>query len=179
MSVNVSARPLREPAVADDIQRLVGDCGLDPRLLALEVTESVLVQDVEAMAAKLRDLTAHGIRVAVDDFGTGYSSLSYLHRFPVHLLKIDKSFVKQLDGGLEDSALARAVVRLGQTLHLETVAEGIETAAQADALRDLGCTFGQGYHVAKPLEAGEVEELLEAGGVVSEPARGAGARSPR
>jgi EAL domain-containing protein (putative c-di-GMP-specific phosphodiesterase class I) len=109
----------------------------------------------------------------------GYSSLSYLHRFPVHLLKIDKSFVKQLDDGLEDSALARAVVRLGQTLHLETVAEGIETAAQADALRDLGCTFGQGYHFAKPLEAGEVEELLEAGGVVSEPARGAGARSPR
>jgi diguanylate cyclase len=117
--------------------------------------------------------------VAVDDFGTGYSSISYLHRFPVHLLKIDKSFVKQLDGGLEDSALARVVVRLGQTLHLETVAEGIETAAQADALRDLGCTFGQGYHFAKPLEAGEVGELLEAGGVVSEPARGAGARSPR
>jgi diguanylate cyclase (GGDEF)-like protein/PAS domain S-box-containing protein len=165
MSVNVSARQLQEPEVADDIKRVVDECGLDPRLLVLEITESVLVQDVEAMAAKLRALTAYGLRVAVDDFGTGYSSLSYLHRFPVHLLKIDKSFTDRVDGGFEDAALARAIVRLGQALHLETVAEGVETASQLAALRELGCTFGQGYYFAKPLETGEVEDLLEGGGV--------------
>jgi diguanylate cyclase (GGDEF)-like protein/PAS domain S-box-containing protein len=165
MSVNVSARQLHEPEVADDIKRVVDECGLDPRLLVLEITESVLVQDVEAMAAKLRALTACGLRVAVDDFGTGYSSLSYLHRFPVHLLKIDKSFTDRVDGGFDDAALARAIVRLGQALHLETVAEGVETASQLAALRELGCTFGQGYHFAKPLEVDEVEDLLEGGGV--------------
>jgi len=168
MSVNVSARQLQEPEVADDIKRVVDECGLDPRLLVLEITESVLVQDVEAMAAKLRALTACGLRVAVDDFGTGYSSLSYLHRFPVHLLKIDKSFTDRVDGSFDDAALARAIVRLGQALHLETVAEGVETASQLAALRELGCTFGQGYHFAKPLDAGEVEELLEAGGVYAD-----------
>ena len=165
MSVNVSARQLQEPEVVDDIKRVVDECGLDPRLLVLEITESVLVRDVEAMAAKLRALTACGLRVAVDDFGTGYSSLSYLHRFPVHLLKIDKSFTERVDGNFEDAALARAIMRLGQALNLETVAEGVETASQLAALRELGCTFGQGYHFAKPLEAGDVEELLEAGGV--------------
>jgi diguanylate cyclase (GGDEF)-like protein/PAS domain S-box-containing protein len=165
MSVNVSARQLQEPEVAEDIRRVVADSGLDPRLLVLEITESVLVQDVEAMAAKLRALTAYGLRVAVDDFGTGYSSLSYLHRFPVHLLKIDKSFTDRVDQGFDEAALARAIVRLGQALHLDTVAEGVETASQLAALRELGCTFGQGYHFAEPLEPDAVEELLEAGGV--------------
>jgi EAL domain-containing protein (putative c-di-GMP-specific phosphodiesterase class I) len=117
------------------------------------------------MAAKLRALTAYGLRVAVDDFGTGYSSLSYLHRFPVHLLKIDKSFTDRVDQGFDEAALARAIVRLGQALHLDTVAEGVETASQLAALRELGCTFGQGYHFAEPLEPDAVEELLEAGGV--------------
>jgi diguanylate cyclase (GGDEF)-like protein/PAS domain S-box-containing protein len=168
MSVNVSARQLQEPEVADDIKRVVDESGMDPRLLVLEITESVLVQDVEAMAAKLRTLTACGLRVAVDDFGTGYSSLSYLHRFPVHLLKIDKSFIDRVDGSFDDAALARAIVRLGQALHLETVAEGVETASQLAALRELGCTYGQGYHFARPLEAGGVEELLEAGGVYAD-----------
>jgi diguanylate cyclase (GGDEF)-like protein/PAS domain S-box-containing protein len=165
MSVNVSARQLQEPEVAEDIRRVVADSGLDPRLLVLEITESVLIQDVEAMAAKLRVLTAYGLRVAVDDFGTGYSSLSYLHRFPVHLLKIDKSFTDRVDQGFDEAALARAIVRLGQALHLETVAEGVETASQLAALRELGCTFGQGYYFAQPLEVGAVEALLQAGGV--------------
>ena len=168
MSVNVSARQLQEPDVAEDLKRVVDECGMDPRLLVLEITETVLVQDVEAMAAKLRALTACGLRVAVDDFGTGYSSLSYLHRFPVHLLKIDKSFIDRVDGSFDDAALARAIVRLGQALHLETVAEGVETASQLAALRELGCTFGQGYHFAKPLDAGGIEELLEAGGVYAD-----------
>jgi EAL domain-containing protein (putative c-di-GMP-specific phosphodiesterase class I) len=168
MSVNVSARQLQEPDVAEDIKRVVDECGMDPRLLVLEITETVLVKDVEAMAAKLRALTACGLRVAVDDFGTGYSSLSYLHRFPVHLLKIDKSFIDRVDGSFDDAALARAIVRLGQALHLETVAEGVETASQLAALRELGCTFGQGYHFAKPLDAAGVEELLEAGGVYAD-----------
>jgi diguanylate cyclase (GGDEF)-like protein/PAS domain S-box-containing protein len=168
MSVNVSARQLQEPDVAEDLKRVVDECGMDPRLLVLEITETVLVQDVEAMAAKLRALTACGLRVAVDDFGTGYSSLSYLHRFPVHLLKIDKSFTERVDGSFDDAALARAIVRLGQTLHLETVAEGVETVSQLAALRELGCTFGQGYHFAKPLDAAGVEALLEAGGVYAD-----------
>jgi diguanylate cyclase (GGDEF)-like protein/PAS domain S-box-containing protein len=168
MSVNVSARQLQEPDVAEDIKRVVDECGMDPRLLVLEITETVLVKDVEAMAAKLRALTACGLRVAVDDFGTGYSSLSYLHRFPVHLLKIDKSFTDRVDGSVDDAALARAIVRLGQALHLETVAEGVETASQLAALRELGCTFGQGYHFAKPMDAGGIEGLLEAGGVYAD-----------
>ncbi|BCY10064.1 bifunctional diguanylate cyclase/phosphodiesterase [Actinoplanes sp. L3-i22] len=150
MSVNLSPRQLREPAIVHDILAVLDRVGADPRRLVLEVTESALVDDTGGIAA-LRVLREHGIRIAIDDFGTGYSSLQYLTRLPVDILKIDRSFVAELDDTPEGSAVAGAIVRLSQVLHLATVAEGVETEPQAAELRALGCDIGQGYLYAKPL----------------------------
>ncbi|WP_436531712.1 putative bifunctional diguanylate cyclase/phosphodiesterase [Actinoplanes sp. HUAS TT8] len=150
VSVNLSPRQLREPTIVHDILAVLDRVGTDPRRLVLEVTESALVDDTSGIAA-LRALRDHGIRIAIDDFGTGYSSLQYLTRLPVDILKIDRSFVAEFDNTPEGSAVAEAIVRLSQVLHLATVAEGIETEDQAAELRALGCDIGQGYLYAKPL----------------------------
>ena len=133
---------------------------LSPRQLTLEITESVLVTDIETMSARLRELKGLGVLLAIDDFGTGYSSLSYLRRFPIDMLKIDKAFVDGIGWGREDTALAHAIVKLSHTLQLHTVAEGIEHAEQAAHLATLGCQDGQGYHFARPLPAAAMTELL-------------------
>jgi EAL domain-containing protein (putative c-di-GMP-specific phosphodiesterase class I) len=132
------------------------ETGLDPGSLVLEITETVLMQDTEATIERLRALRALGVRLAVDDFGTGYSSLRYLNRFPVDVLKMAKPFVDGLGAGAEHSALARAIVDLGANLGMHIVAEGIERPEQLDALRALGCGYGQGYHFSRPLAAGEL-----------------------
>ena len=133
---------------------------LSPRQLTLEITESVLVTDIETMSARLRELKGLGVLLAIDDFGTGYSSLSYLRRFPIDMLKIDKAFVDGIGRGREDTALAHAIVKLSHTLQLHTAAEGIEHAEQATHLATLGCQDGQGYHFARPLPAAAMTELL-------------------
>jgi diguanylate cyclase (GGDEF)-like protein len=150
ISVNLSPRQLREPTIVHDILAVLDRVGVDPRRLVLEVTESALVDETSGIAA-LRALRAHGIRIAIDDFGTGYSSLQYLTRLPVDILKIDRSFVAELNGTPEGSAVPDAVIRLSQILHLTTVAEGIETEQQATEVRALGCDTGQGYVFARPL----------------------------
>lgn len=160
MSVNLSARQLQRPDFVDDVAELLRDTGLDPSLLVLEITESVLMRDAEESVERLRGLNDLGVRLAIDDFGIGYSSLSYLKRFPVDILKIDKSFVDGLTQGAEESALARAIVQIGRSLRLRTVAEGIERADQLVRLREIGCDFGQGYYVSAPVPAYEISKML-------------------
>ncbi|GAA2521411.1 putative bifunctional diguanylate cyclase/phosphodiesterase [Winogradskya humida] len=159
LSVNLSPRQLIQPDLVDQIRARVAATGLNPRDLVLELTESALVHGTDAVAV-LEDIRSLGIRIAVDDFGTGYSSLRYLTRLPVDILKLDRCFVAELNGEPEGSAVAEAVLRLARALHMVTVAEGIETAAQANELTLLGYDAGQGYHYSRPLPADAMESLL-------------------
>jgi predicted signal transduction protein with EAL and GGDEF domain len=145
VAVNVSGRHLQQGNLVADVRRALEVSGLDPGDLVIELTESTIMQNTEVNLERFRELKALGVRLAIDDFGMGYSSLSYLHRFPIDILKIDRAFVSRLteqDGGPE---LARAVVMLGATLGLETVAEGIENEDQVATLLGLGCVAGQGF----------------------------------
>jgi diguanylate cyclase (GGDEF)-like protein len=160
MAVNISARQLVGGTLLRDVAEALSESRITPSSLVLEVTETALVTDPEAVAERLAELRALGVRLALDDFGTGYSSLSYLHQFDVDVLKIDRSFVSLLDGPPEDAAIVHGLVQLGRTLRLEVVAEGVETAAQRDRLRAEHCHFAQGYWFAEPLEAEEAESLL-------------------
>jgi diguanylate cyclase (GGDEF)-like protein len=160
ISVNVSARQLQNANIVGDVKDALSKSGLRPELLVLEVTESVLMVDPERVAAKLTELRDLGVGIAIDDFGTGCSSLGYLKRLPVDTLKIDKSFLDGLEEGPENSALARAVIKLGATLSLDTVAEGIETPGELELLIDLGCNYGQGYLFSRPLDEESIEQFL-------------------
>jgi EAL domain-containing protein (putative c-di-GMP-specific phosphodiesterase class I) len=162
VSVNVSPRQLRDPRIVDDVARALRATALSPGCLTLEITEGAMMQDTDVALVHLTALKALGVRLAVDDFGTGYSSLSYLQRFPIDVLKIDRSFVLGINRGAEESALARAIVRLAQTLHLVAVAEGVENEAQATLLRKLGCQLAQGYLFASPGPASDISDILAA-----------------
>jgi diguanylate cyclase (GGDEF)-like protein/PAS domain S-box-containing protein len=152
MSVNLSLKQIQHSDIVADVRDALEESGLAPERLTLEITESVLMDDTELAVSRLRDLKALGVTLALDDFGTGYSSLSYLSRFPVDILKMDRSFLRE--GSTPGSnSLANAVVVLGATLALEVVAEGIEELEQADTLRALGCDLGQGFLFARPLDA--------------------------
>ena len=160
MSVNVSGRQIHQPGFVEEVRGILAATGLQPARLTLELTESVLMQDVGATTVTLTALKALGVRLAIDDFGTGYSSLSYLRRFPIDELKIDRSFVATIEDGAEQSALVRSILKLGETMHLQTVAEGIEEAGQLAELQHLGAGFGQGYLFARPLEPDAVVALV-------------------
>jgi diguanylate cyclase (GGDEF)-like protein len=160
LSINLSGRQLQHPEVVSDVADALRGSGLPPSSLVLEMTESVLMDDNEKVLTILRKLKELGVRLAIDDFGTGYSSLSYLHRFPVDILKIDRSFVERLSRMSDDAELARTVVRLGQSLQLVTVAEGVEDHAQFLALRRMGCDIGQGFYFGRPMEPEQLERLL-------------------
>jgi EAL domain-containing protein (putative c-di-GMP-specific phosphodiesterase class I) len=162
MSVNLSARQFQQADLVGTIRRTLAETALDPSSLVLELTESLLMHDTDASTAKLHELKALGVRLAIDDFGTGYSSLSYLRQFPVDVLKIDKSFIDSLHVNGEESALAQAIVKLGHTLRLKTVAEGVEAAGQLDTLRAIDCHLGQGFFFARPLDPAGAEALLSA-----------------
>jgi EAL domain-containing protein (putative c-di-GMP-specific phosphodiesterase class I) len=160
MAVNVSARQLVGGTLVRDVAEALCASGLAPSSLVLEVTETALVTDPDAVAERLAELRALGVRLALDDFGTGYSSLSYLRQFDVDVLKIDRSFVTLLDGSPDDAAIVHGLVQLGRTLRLEVVAEGVETLQQRDRLRAEHCDLAQGYLFAAPLEADQAELLL-------------------
>ena len=138
------------------------DNGVAAGQLVVEITESVLIEDVDAAMAQMRELKALGVRLSIDDFGTGYSSLSYLKQFPVDELKIDRSFVRDLPGGHADVAIVRTVVELGQSLSMSVIAEGVETEAQRECLARLGCTQYQGYLFSKPVPEEDFLRLLAA-----------------
>jgi diguanylate cyclase (GGDEF)-like protein len=160
VSVNLSARQLQRTDLPEFVAATLARTGLDPGCLVIEITESLLLQDTAATMDRLRRLKALRVRVAIDDFGTGYSSLAYLRQFPVDIIKIDKSFVCGAGDGPDASVLARAIVQLGRTLRLSTIAEGIETAAQLAELSGAGCEFGQGFYFAEPVPAEELMTLL-------------------
>jgi len=164
MSVNVSVRQFQHPDLVGDVAEALQRSGLDASLLTVEITESLFAQDTEETVRKIRLLKDLGVRLALDDFGTGYSSLSYLRRFPIDTLKIDKSFIDGVTTSAEGHAVVAAITQLGQSLHLEVVAEGLETAEQVEALASLECPLGQGYHFSRPLVAGDAVKLLLTGG---------------
>ena len=160
VSVNVSARQFRERDLVSRVVSALKDSGLEAKYLELELTESLIMQDLELAVATMKELQGLGVQLSIDDFGTGYSSLSALKTFPVSRLKIDKSFIDGLLADENDQAVAGAVISLGQTLNLRVIAEGVETEAQAAFLRGLNCDEMQGYLFSKPLPAPEIEELL-------------------
>ncbi len=157
VGVNVSAVQLSRSDICADVQKALSLSEIDPGCLVIELTESVLMQNSEDVLATLIQLKKLGVRIAIDDFGTGYSSLSYLHRFPIDILKIDRSFVEQLGSIDEGTGLARAIITLGGTLGLEVVAEGIELEQQQRELIELGCVAGQGYYYSRPALLHELE----------------------
>ncbi len=160
VAVNISGRQLQEPTFVDDVERALGFTSCPARFLTLEITETVIMQRTDITLASLQRLKALGVRLAIDDFGTGYSSLSYLQRFPVDVLKIDRTFIEGVASGGSDAALARTIITLGATLGLSTVAEGVEDVAQCEQLQALGCQLGQGYLFARPLDAGAATAWL-------------------
>jgi diguanylate cyclase (GGDEF)-like protein/PAS domain S-box-containing protein len=160
LNVNLAPHQLDRSTLVSEVEDTLRRTGFDPRDLIMEVTESTLVHDQPAIA-QLEALNRLGVRIALDDFGTGYSSLRYLTRLPIDLLKLDRHFVAELNGTREGSAVAESVIRLGHSLHLEVVAEGIESQAQANELTLLGFRTGQGFHYSPPLSPAEVDDLLE------------------
>jgi diguanylate cyclase (GGDEF)-like protein len=179
LTVNLSGRQLDHAGLVADVETALVASGVPAGGLILEITESVFVHDDRVILDRLRALKALGVQLAIDDFGTGYSSLSYLQRFPVDILKIDKSFTERLGAGSEESPLSRAVVALGNTMSIRTIAEGIETPAQWDRLRDLGCELGQGFLISRPVGKAQLVALLSGsatlgmpGSIAAEPTAG-------
>jgi EAL domain-containing protein (putative c-di-GMP-specific phosphodiesterase class I) len=160
VTVNLSARHIRDHRVVEHVVDALKRSHLAPAALVLELTETALLEDLDRTRVTLAALKALGIRLAVDDFGTGYSSLSYLSSFPLDVIKIDKSFVDQLTLTATGEAMVRAVVDLGRALGLQAVAEGIEHGDQVLALERLGCDLAQGYLFAKPMPAAEMAKAL-------------------
>ena len=160
LTVNLSPRQVSEPTLVQEVAAALGESGLPPGSLVLEITESVLMGDTETTTGKLGRLQGLGVRLAIDDFGTGYSSLEYLKRLPIDMIKVAKPFVDDVTRGREQSDLAEAIIRLGDTFGLETVAEGIEHPEQALLLRELGCPLGQGFFFSVPLRVAEAEAAL-------------------
>jgi PAS domain S-box-containing protein len=156
VSINLSTKQFAEPALFDDITRMLAGSGLDPNALSLEVTETALVEDLDQAVDLLERLAALGIGVAIDDFGTGWASLTYLKEFPVHALKIDETFVAGVDHNPQDTAIVRSIISLARELEMLVVAEGVETLAQHSALQALGCAVGQGFLYSKPVPAAGV-----------------------
>jgi len=160
VSVNLSGRQLALTDLPATVAAALMGAGADPKGLDLEITETVLLDDVDAATRTLNGLKKIGVNLSMDDFGTGYSSLTYLCQFPIDVVKVDRSFVSRMGAGSRDASIVSIVVGLAQTLHLDVVAEGVETKEQLDTLASLGCGYAQGYYFAKALPAGEAEKLL-------------------
>jgi Amt family ammonium transporter len=163
ISVNLSVVQLAKPGLADTVQAALHASGLDPACLALEVTETAMLREPEAIAEVLRRLKALGVRLVLDDFGTGYSSLSYLPQLPFDALKVDRSFVDGLGTEAHDTAITEAIVAMSRALSLDVVAEGVENEHQAEELLRLDCLLAQGFHFSRAVPASEVSAMLRDG----------------
>ena len=161
MNVNLSAKQFTKPNLTSEIENILKQANLNNHNLKIEITESILIEKTSLAAQILGELSERNIQTCIDDFGTGYSSLSYLHRFPIHTLKIDQSFINRLDHNLEDGEIVKAIIVLGINLGLNVVAEGVETAEQLERLKNYNCQAGQGYYLFKPLEAEAIATLLK------------------
>ena len=160
MSVNLSVRQFSCPTLITDINQVFAKTGVDPTCLKLEITESAIMDNPKTAIAITQELRAQGLQISIDDFGTGYSSLGYLHRFPVDVLKIDRSFVNQIQADHPETAIVDIILALSRTLKISTIAEGIETPYQLAELKRLGCSYGQGYLFSRPLPATEIVAQL-------------------
>jgi EAL domain-containing protein (putative c-di-GMP-specific phosphodiesterase class I) len=160
ISVNVSAHQFRHPDFVMNVLTTLENTGANPTLLKLELTESILVEDVEATIAKMNALKEHGIGFSLDDFGTGYSSLAYLKRMPLEQLKIDRSFIKDMLVSSNDASIVRIILALGRAIGTVVIAEGVETAEQYQVLRREGCDGFQGYYFSRPIPVSELQEIL-------------------
>ena len=161
LAINVSAVQLRQSNYVHSVLEIIHRHGIDPRMLELEVTESVCAEDVEAMSTLLRTLKDHGLSVSIDDFGTGYSSMRYLRHFPIDTIKIDQEFVRGLPADSFNKAITGAILAMAHTMQCSVVAEGVETEAQLNLLREMGCGKIQGYHIARPMAIPEFEHWAE------------------
>jgi EAL domain-containing protein (putative c-di-GMP-specific phosphodiesterase class I) len=160
VSVNLSARQCAQPDLVDQLAQVLRETGLDAHQLKLEMTESLVMQNVETASAMLKEMKALGVLLGIDDFGTGYSSLSYLSRFPIDTLKVDSSFVSRIGEDKENLEIVRTIITLAHNLRMDVIAEGVETAEQLSQLRDLGCEYGQGYYFSRPVSAEEANHLI-------------------
>jgi diguanylate cyclase len=160
VSVNLSARQHRDPNVVDMVERILTETRTDPAVLCLEINESALVNDAESAPPTLDALKRLGVKLSIDEFGTGHSSLGTLKRFPLDMVKVDRSFVSGLGSDTEDAAIVTAIINLAHSLGLQTVADGVETKEQVDELRALGCDIGQGFYFARPRPSDAIAELL-------------------
>ena len=151
------------------MSRILQQAGVAPQLLELELTEGVAMTDAAGAIAIMDDLHRRGVRMSIDDFGTGYSSLAYLKRFQVYKLKIDQTFVRDITEDLDDRAIVGAIIRMADSLGMQTIAEGVETRGQLDFLRERGCTEAQGYLFSRPLPAAEFEAFLRKGPLQTQP----------
>jgi EAL domain-containing protein (putative c-di-GMP-specific phosphodiesterase class I) len=162
VAVNLSARQINDPDLVRSVQHVLEDYEWPAANLTLELTESILIDDAEATLEVLNELKALGVKLAIDDFGTGFSSLSYLHRFPVDIVKVDRTFVKDVQVTGDGSPVAAAVMHMSRALGLRTAAEGVEEPEQLDGLRALGCDLAQGFLFARPIPSEELEVMLRA-----------------
>lgn len=160
MSVNISNKQFAHTGFLEKVVHILKATDLDPRSLKLEITESVMMENIEGPSEVIRELQGLGVEFSIDDFGTGYSSLSCLHHLPINTLKIDRSFVRRIGENGENKEIVRTIITLAQSLGMGVVAEGIETKEQLERLRELKCTNGQGYLFSKPINAEEAEKLI-------------------
>jgi EAL domain-containing protein (putative c-di-GMP-specific phosphodiesterase class I) len=167
VSVNLSARQFQQRDIATLVMSVLEETGLEPKYLELELTESTIMRNAEEAITMLAELSALGIGIAIDDFGTGYSSLAYLKRFPVHRLKIDRSFVADIGSSGDDETITSAIIALAHSLELQVIAEGVETSAQHDFLRARDCDEMQGYLFSRPMPHDDIPGLLQRGIVLN------------
>ncbi|MBL8983136.1 MAG: EAL domain-containing protein, partial [Gemmatimonadetes bacterium] len=160
VAVNFSPRELSTGALADVLSSVTQDAGIPTNMVMVELTESAFAADEGAIATELQRLRALGVRIALDDFGTGYSALAYLRKFPIDIIKVDKSFVSWVRRDAANDGVTRAIVSMARSLSLDTIAEGVETDDQVAWLQGMGCTMGQGYLFGRPVSASEFEEML-------------------
>jgi EAL domain-containing protein (putative c-di-GMP-specific phosphodiesterase class I) len=163
VAVNVSAIQFRFPGLAQTVREACSSCDLDPRFLVLEITEGLVMEDIDKTAKLLQEIKDIGVTISVDDFGTGYSALAYLKRFPIDELKVDRSFVTEIPANGEDSAIVRAVIAMSHSMDLRVVAEGVETEEQLRYLRRLHCDAIQGHFFSAPLPKQEFFEFVTDG----------------
>jgi len=166
ISINVSARQFEQPDLVERVRSILAETAIEPATVRLEITESITMGNVEQVIGTMNQLKQTGVLLSMDDFGTGYSSLSYLHRFPLDILKIDRSFISQMDQAAESLHIVQTIMNLARSLRMEVVAEGTETAGQVEQLKILGCDYAQGYFFSKPLAPTAIIALLQSQAVV-------------
>ena len=161
VSVNLSVRQFREQTLVHLIPKVLQETGLDPQYLELEITENISMHNMEYVLSILQEIKKLGVKISMDDFGTGYSSLSYLKKFPIDHLKIDQSFIRDIQHHEEDNSIVKAIIRMAHSLEMIVIAEGVETEAQSSLLREMKCDEIQGFFISKPLPPEHIEHFLK------------------